>query len=493
MLLHDRPTTIARDACSSAPPRHPKKNINALPNELLLIIFNIVYQLHRNAIGWSTADMLCPALFPFSVASVCRSWQDIMSMAPVFWTRLVILVDSQPTPLSLVKSYLEWSRDLPLHIFVTRRRTDQDEDDPHEKARVEAVMPLVLPHLHRLTGLCINVMRRSSLPSLREEFSGDAPNLKILKLSCEFDDDVDIFDFEDVDWEWYFSAPMLKRITLDGCNFRDVCTGDSRWHNLNQCVLEELVISHYTPAALDKALCLNDIFETIDSITQSPTSLVLKDLIIQLDEHAVIDFDFDTGLESMTLESLQGNAIGRILAAGFAPDVTITRCPPDCIRLGSTTCSLQDISAECDLQGTLRYWEGTYLEVDKCPSFDDKLLVAMADGGPHNQEFMCRALTYLCITNCSVSPAALKDMVEMRRDASKKEIQWEDISDTDAMTFLTVAPIHTLYVDGGGLLSQEDRRWFKNNLSSFFWSTTFEEDPPDIALDPNTYCYRDDT
>jgi hypothetical protein len=44
-----------------------------------------------------------------------------MLMIPAFWTRVIILVDAHPTPLSMIKSQVAWMRDLPLDVAITRR------------------------------------------------------------------------------------------------------------------------------------------------------------------------------------------------------------------------------------------------------------------------------------------------------------------------------------------------------------------------------------
>ncbi|KAH7914480.1 hypothetical protein BJ138DRAFT_1000046, partial [Hygrophoropsis aurantiaca] len=112
---------------------------------------------------WIPADPLSPSYFPLALAQVCKTWRDVMASVPEFWTRLVIFVDDEPTPLDVVESWLEWSGDLPLEILVTRRLDRFKGDDPEEGERVEGVLDLLYDHIERCKRLCFDVLLSSSL------------------------------------------------------------------------------------------------------------------------------------------------------------------------------------------------------------------------------------------------------------------------------------------------------------------------------------------
>ncbi|KAH7929398.1 hypothetical protein BV22DRAFT_135355 [Leucogyrophana mollusca] len=186
-------------------------SINTMPTELLLMIFKGVYAAHRTGqVGsqsdpnsnsdsdsdsdsdssddWIPADPLSPSYFPLALTRVCTAWRDIMSTVPEFWTRLVIFVDNDPTPLSQVESWLEWSRDLPLDILVTRRPDRFEEDDPDENDRVDCLIDVIYGDIERCQRLCFDVILASSLPPLDIFNHLVAPHLATFTLECRVDD-----------------------------------------------------------------------------------------------------------------------------------------------------------------------------------------------------------------------------------------------------------------------------------------------------------------
>ena len=173
----------------------PTITIHDLPAEILLLIFKYVDKTVTRKRGKKIStrpaeesDLLSPSLFPYALAAVCSTWRDVMSLVPAFWTRVVILVDSNPTTLSAVELQLQWSRALPLDITVTRRERSYTMDDLYEGKRVKAVMKLIGPHLPRCLSLRFDVIYSSSLPSLLKDFHGTAPLLKHLELECKLHD-----------------------------------------------------------------------------------------------------------------------------------------------------------------------------------------------------------------------------------------------------------------------------------------------------------------
>ncbi|KAJ3557471.1 hypothetical protein NP233_g11735 [Leucocoprinus birnbaumii] len=242
---------------------YPSKAL-AFPTELLLIIFNFVFDdlasycadspeahkecdvcngVYQNAIpagaGGSAGqnlhvvwewqdDVLSDALFPYSIAGVCRRWRDIMATVPQFWTRLIVFVDdptvsayrpstppltppwssssslpstSSEPPASYaptidaarnIHSHLSWSAQLPIEVYVLRRRHSTSLGiDKTERSRTRLVFEAIKPHLHRCHVLRFSVLQSSSLPSLVHDFAGvKAPVLTDLRLECEVDDGV---------------------------------------------------------------------------------------------------------------------------------------------------------------------------------------------------------------------------------------------------------------------------------------------------------------
>ncbi|KAH7923626.1 hypothetical protein BV22DRAFT_569816 [Leucogyrophana mollusca] len=190
------------------------------------------------------------------------------------------------------------------------------------------------------------------------------------------------------------------------------------------------------------------------------------------------------------LKNLAGNIVADIFRAA---DMTvqyliISRCSLGSLRLlRGFSLTLQDISAEWDLRGTLKHWSGRELKILRCPTFDDELLAAMADGDLANRDFMCPALTALHLYNCNFSSIALKNMLEARIMASKDEVGWTDILEASDFDFENAAPIDTLAVFGGGPLSQEDEKWFKANVYNFYWCVDPYQRSLEYETNPNGY------
>ncbi|EED82357.1 predicted protein, partial [Postia placenta Mad-698-R] len=95
--------------------------------------------------------------FPESVASVCSQWRAVMFSVSIFWAAMLITVDDNPTPQSVIRRYLALSNKRPLNITICRHEIEFDllrarvsEDpeyrarlaDPVEKWRMAAVMDL---------------------------------------------------------------------------------------------------------------------------------------------------------------------------------------------------------------------------------------------------------------------------------------------------------------------------------------------------------------
>lgn len=80
-----------------------------------------------------------------------------MSLIPSFWTRLVICVGKDATPLRRVREwYLAWSHDYPLDIYVLQKADGSRDVAPDRaaltirvKAQVDAAFELFNQHMKR--------------------------------------------------------------------------------------------------------------------------------------------------------------------------------------------------------------------------------------------------------------------------------------------------------------------------------------------------------
>jgi hypothetical protein len=46
-----------------------------------------------------TQDGFDTRIFPYNISLACHQWQEIAQLVPIFWTRLVVPIDSNPPPL----------------------------------------------------------------------------------------------------------------------------------------------------------------------------------------------------------------------------------------------------------------------------------------------------------------------------------------------------------------------------------------------------------
>ncbi|KIJ69773.1 hypothetical protein HYDPIDRAFT_104394 [Hydnomerulius pinastri MD-312] len=486
-------TALELRSIAMEPPAH----IENLPAELLISIFQMVWLEYRVGDGakWGAANMLDSSLFPFSIASVSRRWRTLASSTSHYWTRVVVFVDSNPTPPALVESYLQWSCDLPVEVFITRRETDRNSGDPNEKARVRVVLDHVLPHLHRLRGLRINVMRRSSLPSLILDFHGSAPLLKRLMLNCQIDDGVPTG--AELATNWTFEAPLLKEITLDGRNFSDVAVKRSGWLPKD---LKYLALSQYKSHCVTDDLSLCDVVRVIAGLDKL-FILTLRDLDIKTSLDGIPTHTFFRS-PYVYLAGLGEELMTELISlAPFQPEwIDIQRCGVGSFEAQYFPfCSLymRDMDPSCHLFNLVAGMNGFDFSFTNCPGVNDELLQALSSPDDNN-EWPARRMSSLWIINCHVTPDALKDFVLARHTASRLEIPWTTWNSwlEFEVEFEVVNPICSVFVTGGGLLPEDYRTWFEQNLKEFSWqeevclvgSDMDEEDQFERRHDCNDFC-----
>lgn len=153
--------------------RQSTVSIINIPPEILLTIFKIIHDeiiddrelLNRQQ--EEKDDSRAPSLFPHTFASVSKLWSDIMAMEPMFWTRIVIFIDSSEFSLSSISSHFSYSHRLPIDVKVTKRTPDLiSVSEAHENRRLQAIADIVRPHIHRCRSLRYEVTYTSSLPRI---------------------------------------------------------------------------------------------------------------------------------------------------------------------------------------------------------------------------------------------------------------------------------------------------------------------------------------
>jgi len=387
-----------------------------------------------------------------------------MSTVPAFWTRIVILIDTNPTPLPAIQSYLEWSRDVPLHVAVMRKPGTLEDNDPGEKARVAAVMDLLGPHVHRWRSLLFDVIYSSSLPSLRRDFHGVASALKGLGLKCRVDDSGN--DASNIVGHGAFRCPVLETLIIDCHNFVDSCMIDAQPFNHVEHI--EIFQSSRSEGA-DESLSLYAVLRTLQKFLNL-RSLTVSD----------VKFDFASGSypvssffvpDSLAFKDLSGELLAEFfLVTGARPYSTmITHCSITMFNnITSCDLTLESIAADQDLTEFLGEWHGYCLDIQNCPGFNDNVLARMGEASSLSGNFGAPNMYSLCIVDCSnFSVGALRKMIDARC-RSAPVYEHEDYSDDDFSDPSIVSRIDHLSFRGcGPSISSTDIEWFRANVEFF--------------------------
>ncbi|KAH7924629.1 hypothetical protein BV22DRAFT_1066444 [Leucogyrophana mollusca] len=456
-----------------------------LPAELLLMIFKFVYASlratflrkyrpwHERKVKWRREDLMSRSLFPFSVAAVSPAWRDISSLVPEFWTRVVIPVDR--ATVSIVQSYLQWSRNLPIEVYIV---SPSGIDPEEERARMQVIMMLLSPHIHRCAAIRIQATWGSSLPVLKDHLLGLAQNLRVIRMSSK-----DISFPPDVLYQapggaWLFYSPALERLELDAQNFREACVDLYRWFRaLPKMSSLKISGSRCRSAVQRDRVSLHDVL-MLASIARDLPSMrfEMKDVDFETD---VIPspFRYRPMLTRLTLKGISHESIRSFFRAypqQFPPDVTfIERC-----SLGTDTrveeyssyfLNLIDLDGNEDLFYFLSGWGHLELTLRNCPCFNDTLLNRIADEWEANKlgsDYM-RPMNTIRLDRCqNFSISALKRLVEVRNKIFA--LQGREFSEDDEHLD-PFCRLGYLSITNGPPMSQDDVQWFEDALEAFHW------------------------
>ena len=400
-----------------------------------------------------------------------------MSTVAVFWTRIVILVDTNPTPLRAIESYFRWTRDLPLDVAVMRKPGTFEEDDPGEKARVAAVMGLLAPHVRRCHNLHFDIIYSSSLPSLRRDFHGVASELESLRLECQVDDGRN--DPSDVVEHGTFACPVLRWLVIDGRNFMDSCMIDARPFT-NASAIK---ILHFSPSESDdESLSLYQVLESLLKFDKL-LWLAMSDIEFDFASGSYQAYSFPLSPSFVTFEDLSDEVLTEYFdVTGAHPEAaSFTRCSIDTFDNVSGDCLiLEEIAVDQDLTSFLGEWLGSTLYLRNCPGFDDSFLAGLGGIGHLDDNFAAPNMDGLMITDCpNFSVVALREMLDARRrnaPAYQHDDDWFNNWRDNNFDESTVSRIGKVEVCGcGPLISSEDSEWFQANLAEFCWRTTLPD------------------
>ncbi|KAH9924552.1 uncharacterized protein B0H18DRAFT_1011687 [Fomitopsis serialis] len=435
---------------------------------------------------WSSHDTTsCEHPFPECLASVSPLWRDAMSSISMFWTHIVIWIGRNPTPPSRIREYLEWSRGRLLDIHIVRR-FDLTLDDATEKAQVDAIMALLLPHMGRWRVLGMKVLHSRSLPCPRVDLVGYADNLIRLNLDFLLDN---LITSPDIDspavYEFY--TPKLRDLSICGVHFRHAYVQNYEQSPMPPELLSLTITSydernvpfplHELLACLVRTHNLREVeldglsLDCYSDDSEGLLSTVLPDGFRWRTPMSFVNMSADVIAEFGSL--LDGPTLGYLC---------YTRCtlptrppsPPELPEAFSVT--LTDIASP----GALLYYLTTGLdtssvaccqaEIVRCdgllPAVLRRLAVPMRTRADGTAEWLCAEVEHFIITECTKFRSTdLRAFVEARwhaASAAAHALDW----DTEHPGIVAVS---NLYVRDCGELAPEDREWLNEHVSIVCW------------------------
>ncbi|KAL0954443.1 hypothetical protein HGRIS_003420 [Hohenbuehelia grisea] len=446
-------------------------SITDLPSELLLIIFKIVHSFvpsaerSRHYYGWRSKRRFITLDFPYNLSSVSRTWQEVMSLEPEFWTRLIVYVDVQWQPASL-QEQLEWSKNLPFELILTKKNPDDHLEHPLEQRHTYSSVATLMPHMHRCTSFSIlSVQSSSTLPSIATDFTHPANNLRMLRLECQTDDSKKSFANSITDAPDLLSCSQLTQLFIDGENLLSLCLHTPKW----LYGVTHLSVAHYNKASRGTEFSMTEFLSTISEMVEL-THLAIEDVdfgyfgravktrlpdlqVLELVSQSNIDMLFDRIdtydiLNHSTLEELNIRNCHLKCPSNSSPLHTA-----QVLRLENVDClgaSKREIAKYMGL------WGGSVVQIDRCPIVND-IVWMIGQRGLGN--FNWYNLFDFNILNCpGLSISTLRQTITKR---NKEYVR--SGSRYDAITQLRLS-------GDVPALSPEDVEFFAKHVECFEWA-----------------------
>jgi len=503
--------------------------IQDLPVELLLTIFQHVYPFlssmdptpktkahqssayrlskdracrYRRSVKHGPSDGEIMALkYPVTSLSVCRLWRNILQA-----NLIQFYVDEySPAYIEQFESQIRQANvEFALDIRVINRRAD-DTDKHEEKQIAQDVMKIISPILYRCRTLVFKLLYGSSLPVISQDFSGNAPDLLLLKLQCRIREDEittpvkgpiigpDLFARS----QDRFTTPNLTILALDGLTFADAFLIPSWVAQMANLSLDKLSISHCGPShTLYNAFDVYFLLDSLSSIAHI-RHLILDDIGIET-THEILFAGHPHPRYHLKVDHL---TITRPQKASVVRQFLLRSVWPvlDYFHLSQAPIDHRSIPAvhhlrleEAHISGyfwhgfmtTLNRFYGHRLDLIKCEALCDQHLLQI---GTH-----CERMFRLYIKDCpNITVGGLKAMIIARNDNIQDEHQEEADTDNDEYLMpvdessvierafgryfsgardIPFVPIHRLHISGHPcVLSQADKRWFRKHVREFCW------------------------
>lgn len=253
-----------------------------------------------------------------------------------------------PTPLSRISQYLDWSGDHPLDIFVLRRY-DPSLHDLTENACMRSIVKLLLAHVRRWRTIVVKCLLASSLPRPHNELIGCADILVRLNLDSLVDDLPPVpGSLAPVRGMLY--SPVLEYLSMHGAHFRASYVAPHAQLRLPMPpILGRVRLTGYS--ARQPPFPLVDLLRCLVACTQL-ANLVLASLHVDCSRRDAPLVDTQAGWgPNVEFVDMAGDAIseyGRLLSYPYVEAMTLTGCsrpsaPADALLPESTFLLLGDL------------------------------------------------------------------------------------------------------------------------------------------------------
>ncbi|KAG5649460.1 hypothetical protein H0H81_003677 [Sphagnurus paluster] len=402
--------------------------IEDLPTELLLLIFKPIFLNPVDANPWKHRDRAFPReydmrrsayAFPYTLASVCSKWNNILRLANFFRTLVLIFIDD-PLVIQHAKADLNIADNLTIVLTVTRRTADSFIDDPiAEHLIMKEVMEIITPHIPRCRKLRFDLAHTSSLPRLATDFQHPAPLLIALSMEAAVASGLGGLTSHTKSKLDYQSFPRLYELEIDGHNFVDVFRNEDTQNwlwEIRECGERfpvSLRIANYDPEAGSTPQGRFFVFEAL-SLFGAFNHLELDNLKFShiartAEESEIVDPESFAEIQG---EYIRLSRLSAELTAVLMPQISthyahIIDCPlSHSTRLPSHDgLELRDINytdTALDLCFLLPPWYGERLWVTNCAIDDTVLAILKKRSGPNEwNDFNASYLKQIRLRDCA--------------------------------------------------------------------------------------------
>ncbi|PPQ75296.1 hypothetical protein CVT24_007519 [Panaeolus cyanescens] len=481
------------------PLANSRTSLDSLPSEVLVRIFDHVHQEQLSSKPVDDirlSELRTHTLFPYSLLHLCKPVRQIILRVPRFMTLVVVFIDIFNARSSIWDLFTA-SGTLPIDAFFISKHVQNPPKIDIEREEVRKAMQVFyeLFCLERCRTLVFNVRKSSSLPPVNQlsTTSGNLPNFRTLRFyprRLEHIPQVDKFFYGRPKTKEQRELEKVRHLVLPGTIFTQYLSLPGWVESFAPVYHKQFTIYNLSATeGQDPPLSLYTLIESIAKMGHF-ASLTLSN----------IDLDFSSCRNNRKQEL----HMEKLYLKGFSSEklAAFWKCTSNRIEFTSLTfdtcglipdghfiahgLALQDIVTDTDsLIDFLQRWVGVSLDLTRCTGVNDKLLRLLCKIKP-NATFHLQDLRNLVIAYCKsspdpeatqsfLSPSLLKRLITKRMEAAEKHDPTSEL--------YHILPMWSIYVKGEGpALSEEDTKWFRENLERFGWYTPPPE-VPDLADD----------